>query len=568
MARRAELALLLGAALLLLTGLGRTGLWAPDEPRYAHIAEEVRSLRHGAQGLVVLHLNGEVYTQKPPAYFWMAAAAGAPLGRVTEAAARLPSALAGVALVLLTFAFGQRLLGTRAGLLGAALLLTSFDFAWLARRVQLDVVLALCETAALFAFWQIRRGWQVDRGEAPRRRTLALLHAALGLAILTKGPVGFLVPLLVIATTLALERRLGSLPRLLPPWALLLSLGPALLWLFSVVSLAPPGYLEEAVGTNVFGRFFEGTSHARPFYYYFYQLPVDFLPWTLLLPAVYAVGRRHVFPRSGERDPGPAAAWTFLLAWVGVSFVFFSLSGGKRGLYLLPTFPALALLCADAWLRSVGDEGELPRPLTAALAGLGTVLALAGLAAALSPLAPLSDDVAWGRVAACGLSMIAIVVAAVVAWRRTQGPGSRIAIPLAAVYAIELSIFLLALPALDATKSPRSIAIAAAALAGPGGEIGLMGRRAMAGGLVYYADLPVEELSTPEDVGNFLAAGGRAVVVRAKHLDWVRAEVPVEVRARFREGRRALLVVSPPRSEHGADGEPAAAQASARPTDP
>jgi hypothetical protein len=128
MARRAELALLLGAALLLLTGLGRTGLWAPDEPRYAHIAEEVRSLRHGAQGLVVLHLNGEVYTQKPPAYFWMAAAAGAPLGRVTEAAARLPSALAGVALVLLTFAFGQRLLSTRAGLLGAVLLLTTFDF--------------------------------------------------------------------------------------------------------------------------------------------------------------------------------------------------------------------------------------------------------------------------------------------------------------------------------------------------------------------------------------------------------------------------------------------------------
>ena len=177
-------------------------------------------------------------------------------------------------------------------------------------------------------------------------------------------------------------------------------------------------------------------------------------------------------------------------------------------------------------------------------------------------------DVASGRIAACGLSVIAIVAAAVVAWRRTQGRGSRVAIPLAAVYAIELSIFLLALPALDATKSPRSIAMAAAALAGPDGEIGLLGQRAMAGGLVYYGALPVAELSTPEDVGNFLAEGGRAVVVRAKHLDWVRAEVPVEVRGRFREGGRALLVVSPPRSEHEAEGEPAAAQGSARPTDP
>jgi 4-amino-4-deoxy-L-arabinose transferase-like glycosyltransferase len=561
---RAELALLFSAALLLLAGLGGTDLWAPDEPRYTHIAEEVRSLRHGAKGLVVLHLNGEVYTQKPPAYFWMAAALGAPLGRVTEVAGRLPSALAGIGLVLLTFTLGQQLLGRRAGLLGAVLLLTSFDFAWFARRVQLDVVLALCETAALFAFWQL------DRGVGPRRRTLALMHSALGLAVLTKGPVGFIVPLLVMGTTLALERRFRTFPRLLPPWGLLLSLGPALLWLFAVVSLTPSGYLQEAVGINVFGRFFEGTSHARPFYYYLYQLPADFLPWTLLLPAVYVLARRRIFPAAAERDPDVASAWTFLLAWVGASFVFFSLSGGKRGVYLLPAFPPLALLCAHTWLHVVGENGEIPRPMALTLAAMAIVLGLAGLAAVVAPLYPATSlgEVLPGLLVACGVSVIVVVTGAVVAWRRTRGALTRIAIPVAAVFAIELVVFVFGLPALDPSKSPRAIALAAAEVAGPGGEIGLLGNRAMAGGLVYYADLPVAELSTPEDVGNFLAAGGRAVVVRAKHLDWVRAEVPVEVRARFREGGRALLVVSPPRSEHGADGEPAAAQASARPTDP
>jgi 4-amino-4-deoxy-L-arabinose transferase-like glycosyltransferase len=559
--KRAELALLFGAALLLLAGLGRLDLWAPDEPRYAHIAEALRSLRHGAEGLVVLHLNGEVYTQKPPAYFWMAAAAGAPLERVTETAARLPSALAGISLVLLTFWFGRRLLGAGAGLLGAALLLTSFDFAWTARRVQLDVVLALCETVALLGFWQLQRG------VGSRRRTLAWMHAALGLAVLTKGPVGFVVPLLVILTTLGLTRRLRTLPGLLPPWALLLSLGPGLLWLASVVSLAPPGYLEEAVGKNVFGRFLAGTSHARPFYYYFYQLPADFLPWTLLLPAVYTVARRSIFSRTEERSQEPASAWTFLLAWVGTSFVFFSLSGGKRGLYLLPAFPPLALLCADAWLRTLGKEGEVPRPLAWALAGMAILLAIAGLAGVLAPLRP-SEDIASGFLVAAGLAVLAIVGAAVLGWYRTAGVHSRIWIPVATVFAIELAIFLLVLPAFDEAKSPRSIAVAAAELAGPEGEIGLLGHRAMAGGLVYYGDRPVAQLSTPEDVGNFLASGGRAVVVRARHLDWVRTEVPVEVQARFREGRRAVLVVSPAPSKGSQGQAPAAAQAAARLADP
>jgi 4-amino-4-deoxy-L-arabinose transferase-like glycosyltransferase len=83
--------LLLGAALSFLARIDATGLWAPDEPRIGHVAETLRSLEFGPRGLVLLHLNGEPYTQKPPLYYWLAAAAGAPLGRVTEPAARLPS---------------------------------------------------------------------------------------------------------------------------------------------------------------------------------------------------------------------------------------------------------------------------------------------------------------------------------------------------------------------------------------------------------------------------------------------------------------------------------------------
>ena len=161
-------ALLLGAAaLLLLWNLGARDLWAPDEPRYGQVAEELRSLRHGPEGLVLLHLNGEAYTQKPPLYYWLAALAGSAQGRVSEGAARLPSALAGLATIALVLRFGSALFGRAAGTCAAGLLLTVYPFAQLARRAQLDVVLTLFETTALFAFWNL------DRGAGGTRRACA-----------------------------------------------------------------------------------------------------------------------------------------------------------------------------------------------------------------------------------------------------------------------------------------------------------------------------------------------------------------------------------------------------------
>ena len=186
-------------------GLGWTDVSAPDEPRYLQVAEEMRALETGPGGLVLLHLNGEPYTQKPPLYYGLAALFGAPFGRVDEATARLPSALAGVATVLLTAALGTRLLGPASGLLAAALLLTTLEFSTLARRIQLDVLLALFETLALAVFWA------VDRKRLSAGRGALLFHGFLALGVLTKGPVGWLLPVLTVLCYLAWERR-PSLP--------------------------------------------------------------------------------------------------------------------------------------------------------------------------------------------------------------------------------------------------------------------------------------------------------------------------------------------------------------------
>jgi 4-amino-4-deoxy-L-arabinose transferase-like glycosyltransferase len=550
---RLRAAVWLAAAVLLLAGLGATDVNAPDEPRYAQVAEEVRSMDHGVLGLVVMHLGGEVYTQKPPLYFWLAALVGAPGGHVGEWAARLPSALSGILLVGLLLRFGGRLLGGATAVLGAAFLLTAWEYVHLARRAQLDVLLALLETLALAGFWG------VDRGLSPRGRGVAVAHAAMGLAVLTKGPVGFLLPVLSMAAFLGVERRLRDLGRLLPPWALLLSVAPGLVWIVAATALAPQGFADEAVGTNLIGRFFAGTSHERPFYYFLYQFPADFLPWTLLLPVVAWAARRRVFGEGGA-DEQTQRAWRFLLAWFGASFVFFSISSGKRGLYLLPAFPAAALLTADATLRWVAGRAAPPRALTVgaglfgallALVGVGVVLAASGRPELLDLFhrAEVMEEIHRAWALAFGLAVVSIVVGAVAGWvalGRMRAPtASFVALLAAAAFGIQLAVFGLLFPAIEPIDSTRPIAEAATAHAPAGASIGLVGDASMTGALLYYGARPVANLDGPEDVAGYLAEGGRTFVVKRRKLERVTAVTPVEVVASFRTGRREVVVARP-----------------------
>ncbi len=567
-----RLAVLAAAAVLLLAGLGNTGVWAPDEPRYIAIAEEMRASERGASDWVLMRLNGEAYTQKPPLYYWLAAGLGAPFGRVSEIAARLPSALAGIALVALTLTLGSRLFGGRVGVLGAGLLLTFYEFARNARRMQLDVLLALCETAALVCFWRI------DRGMGSRRPQLAALHAFMGLAVLTKGPVGFLVPVIVMGTYLAWERRLRELPRLLPLWGLLISLGPSLAWLAGATALAPSGFAGEALGPNLIGRFFTGTSHVRPFWYFLKAYPGDCMPWTLLWPLLFWVGRDVFRGRAGAGaiEDERRRAWRFLLAWIGASLVFFSISSGKRGIYLLPTYPALALLTADALVRSLAGRSRMPTAISATAGVLAGAVALLGVDLALaawtggSPI--LANDafasqkermLAWlaavetPLILAFGSALVGVTSLATVAWvvlrRHRAAPLLRVAVIVCTVGAIELAAFLLLFPAADPLRSPRPLATAAAKVTPEDRPIGLFADRAMAGGLAYYADRRVAQLYSADDVRDFLAAGGEAIVVKTRKLGPITEVTEVDVLTRARTGRREVLVVRPADGvDHGA----------------
>ena len=488
--------LLAATALLYLAGLAGIDLWTPDEPRYAAIAEELRSFRHGLDGLVLLHLNDEVYTQKPPLYFWLAALFGAPGGRVDELAARLPSALAGLAAVAMTALLGRRMLVRPwAALLAGGLLATSFRFAFTARRAQLDVLLTAFELAAIVLFWRLETA---TGGTGNARRSpgvIAALHASLGAAALVKGPVGWL-PLAVFGVFLVWEGRGRAFREIVPWWAWSLSLGPLVAWSATAVALAPPGFAEIAIGENLLGRFFEGTSHARPLYYYLYQLPLDFLPWTLLLPTAIPILLRAARERPArggdERRPVSPRTARFLTAWVGVPLLFFSLSAGKRGVYLLPVFPALALLATLALAR-----------------------------------AP----------------------------RRVRSPERAGAIALVCVALLEMLIAQSVFPRLDSEKSLRPIAQTVAAAAGPDESVGVYGLSPIEGSLGYYAGVRVTSLRTLAALERYLAAGGRLVLLRERDLEAHGRRLDLREIAGMRSGRRRLILAgAAERSSLGEDG--------------
>jgi 4-amino-4-deoxy-L-arabinose transferase-like glycosyltransferase len=355
--------------------------------------------------------------------------------------------------------------------------------------------------------------------------------------------VGALVPLLALAAHRVWERRPRPLRALAPPACLLLSLGPALLWLAASAALAPAGFLREAVVENLFGRFFLGSSHARPTTYYLRQLPLDFLPWTLLWPALLVVGRRVFAEPASPR----ASAWRLLLCWVGAAVAFLSLSSGKRGLYLIPAFPALALLCADAAGALLPDRGRAP--------GWERALGWGLLAAALAAAALLPGRLAEHGLAAPGASAaLAAAAALALALRRAfrRRPRAAFAASIGLVLSAELVAAFLVLPALDPEKSPRPVAEAAAALAPPGSAVATA-RPSLVGALRYYGGRRVRRVESTPELRRFLAEGGSVLVLPASRLGLVTREIPVEVRARLRAGPRALLVVTPL-----APGEPAA----------
>jgi 4-amino-4-deoxy-L-arabinose transferase-like glycosyltransferase len=514
------------AALLFLPGLGNRDLWNPDEPRYAEV---VREMRAGGDYLVP-HLNGRLYTQKPPLQFWAIAAAAALTGRLDETAVRLPAALAAIGTVLLTFDLARRLLGRRAAWIAAAALATCAKVLWQARSGQIDMLLLFLVTLALW-FWA--RGYFEGR-----RRLYPLFFVAAGLATLAKGPVGLLPPLLAIVAFLLTTGDGQELRRLRVGRGLLLWAAIVLAWLVPAALHAGETLVQELVFRQTVTRYVDPWHHERPWHYYPTVLPGDFFPWSFLLPASLVAGWRGL---AGRRR----RAFHFALAWVVVTLVFFSLSPAKRTVYILTLYPGLALLVGgglDVLERRWPRER---RWLVGPVAGLAALVAALAIAAPWAvprreELAALGADLG----AALSLALLPLAVGAGMAWWRTRrGRVAASAGALAAGMAITvLAGFLTIAPRFDAVKSARPLSRILVERMAPGERYGIY--PLLEPSFLFYTGRFAVELETEEELRRFLAGDGRIWVLAERDaLARIAAPLPAVEVARDADIRRGYVLL-------------------------
>ncbi len=331
------------------------GLNEPDEGRYAEIGREM-----AVDGdWFTPHQNGIPHFQKPPLLYWLTAMSIKAFGAHAWAA-RLPAVLAALGTLALTAWLARMILGRGMRRAAVLVLASSAGFFALARLLTPDMLLTFWITAAIACAVRRHQGGGEIWGAA--------FFLAMGLGFMTKGPMALVVPL---SAVLCLRWRTPRERRPSMPWATGLTLTLTLgLWWFVAQSLAHKKLFDYFAGDELVKRFASG-KHGRnkPFWFFFAILPVAFLPWTFLLPALLRDLWRRV---RAKASLGPRAA--LLIGWFLPPFIILSFSGSKLPTYILPLMPALALGVV-VWWRERGQRTVLLDRLAAGMLVLLVVLA-------------------------------------------------------------------------------------------------------------------------------------------------------------------------------------------------
>lgn len=463
-------ALLCLVALSLAAGLGLREPSPPDEPRFVLAAQHMVA----SGDWLVPHRGSEFYAEKPPVFMWLQAVCYVVVGH-WRVAFLLPSWLAAIATLWLTWDLTRRLWNRRIATYAAAALWVCLQFGLQARRGQIDMVLVAMTTLSL---WGLLR--HLLRG--PDRRALWIGAFAAGLGTVTKG-VGFL-PLLAVLPWLA-ARRIGSVcgerqhaAADLPGAAAAFLAGTAI-WLGPLlVALAQRGdpallaYAHELLFRQTAERYVDAWHHRQPAWYYLQVIATLWLPGALLLPWLLPAWWRRL--RRGD------ARTIVLLGWSLLVLAFFTASPGKREVYLFPALPALCVAAAPL-LPGLLARAGVRRVLAAYLAAAALVAlylaigGLSGLDARAQTLAAQrgidADALHRFLLGLLAIGLTGLLLAA-------ASPLLRIGTVLTLFTAAVWATYGLALaPALDAAASARALMARVGARIGPDAELGMVAWR-------------------------------------------------------------------------------------------
>lgn len=510
--------------------LGR-GLWEFDEVRWSLVARELLSGDHWC----VLTLVGDYYPDKPPLYFWCSALFMALFGEGNPWSPRLLSAAAVLATGLLTLTMGNRLFGRPVGFNAALLWITSLLAGALAGAVNVDTFYVAWLTGA---FGACALSIQAGRWSATRAVAFCL---CVGAAMMSKGPIGMALPMAVLLAAWLIGVPLPRHTCRILAWCIFVSLAVTCLWLVAaarVVGLAP---IAEQVGLHGFGYAAPTSwSHPRPFWYFLGTFWLDMFPVSLLFPAALAALAAQGFGKK-RKEGGPSARsgvgnlWRrmriassahpvegFLLAWFFGIFLLHSMISAKRSPYIMPVFPAAALLVVLAYVRNgnaVGPASSRAARVFHQLDALGRwaltgFLLLLGCAAVLHPLyfqaglnllmkhvsetsgLPVPHPTLWQQGLMLGGGFAAWGLAYVLWPHRTGANGRKV---LTDFMATGLLVLVLgggvAVPMLDTYRSGRNLAEVTSPYLGPSGVQSF--HRAPASAWLlgwYYPDAPTPKI--------------------------------------------------------------------------
>ncbi|MBE9178404.1 glycosyltransferase family 39 protein [Oculatella sp. LEGE 06141] len=374
--------------------LGSIGLVDETEPLFAEAARQMTV----TGDWITPYFNGTTRFDKPPLVYWLMAIGYQTIG-VNEWAARLPSALAAIALTAMGF-YTLRYFGfptpaaaqaveldensTRqqqqqrwlAAWIGAALIaLNPQTIVW-GRTGVSDMLLSGCMGGALFAFFC---GYAQPHQRQQQTRWYLAFYGLSALAVLTKGPVGIILPVLVIGTFLLYVGNLRPvLAEMYPLRGGLLFLAITLPWYILVILANGQDYIDAFFGYHNFERFTSVVNHhAAPWYFYFVVVLVGFLPWSLFLPV--AIARLRFWQLAHWRQqPRSAHLGLFAAVWFVVIFAFFTIAVTKLPSYVLPLLPAAAVLVALMWSDQMGRSRLDRGILISSVISVGVMVILAG----------------------------------------------------------------------------------------------------------------------------------------------------------------------------------------------
>jgi len=486
------------AALQVLPTLGAKQIVSGDEARFAVLAQDM--LKRGTW--FDARVRDQRYRNKPLMYPWAIKLLSMPGGRVTETTAQLPVAVATVAAVFFTTLLGQQLFGPRAGVWAGLALTTSYSFFAHSQILLPDMLVVAFGAAALCAFWASLR---------PPSGTRALVgfYAAVALGVFAKGPMG-LLPLLVAIVWLLTGEGARGLRRLGSRAGALAFVAVSAVWLVPYLFAGSRSFARSVVWEDWLAWYLGGPQPAKVLNFWL-EAAKGLVPWTTLfvLP-VLAVRRQW-------RDGAFRLAF---LAWL-VPFVVMTLSQNQRTRYLLPTYPAAALLVAW-WVDARGGERSRAVRAVLALSAVGVLAALA--VTALPWLDPAERAVVsgfWWKAALIGTGGLAL--AAFMGWALLRRPARLIpgvALGMAALLALGNRVYT------DSTNRLEDYRGLAALVErhAHGGEVGVTGGRFFS--VDFYLGRALTPVRTAPVFDAWLARPDRPLVLATEQA-WSRLQAQV-----------------------------------------